>query len=171
MRHLISLILALGFVGAGAGGMIFFFAAGWDGWTIMVAGAVLVFSALWLYAELGIETPFERNSDAPRPLVAAGVAGFENASGLVSKLSGIMQRKIPRLNKVAEKDESYAQGRVMGALSSSPPVSGLPVATCPKCLKPMRIKTIEASNAVVTTTLACEECGTEAIQKNKPPRA
>ena len=40
--------------------MIFFFAAGWDGWTIMVAGAVLVFSALWLYAELGIEAPFER---------------------------------------------------------------------------------------------------------------
>ena len=65
MRHLINLILALGLLGVGAAGMFFFFAAGWNAWTISVAGAVLLFSALWLYAVLCIEKPFERNSDAP----------------------------------------------------------------------------------------------------------
>jgi hypothetical protein len=31
-------LLAFGLVGAGVGGMVFFFAAGWEGWTVMAAG-------------------------------------------------------------------------------------------------------------------------------------
>ena len=51
---------------------------------------------------------------------------------------------------------------------TSPAMQGLPFATCPKCHKPMRIKAIDASKELVRTTLACEDCGTEEIQNNKP---
>ena len=50
MRRIISL-LGFGLVGAGAGGMFFFFAAGWESWTVMAAGAAVLVGALWLYSD------------------------------------------------------------------------------------------------------------------------
>ena len=51
MRHLLSPILAFALASAGAGAMIFFFAAGWGGWTVMAAGLALTTGALWLYSD------------------------------------------------------------------------------------------------------------------------
>ena len=93
MRHLTSLILALGFVGVGAAGMFFFFAAGWNAWTITVAGAVLVFSALWLYAVLGMEKPFERNSDALPRWEKTGVAANRLDQALATQGIVFMERR------------------------------------------------------------------------------
>ena len=50
MGRILSL-MAFGLVGAGAAGMVFFFAAGWEGWTIMAAGAAVLAGALWLYSD------------------------------------------------------------------------------------------------------------------------
>jgi hypothetical protein len=50
MGRIVSL-MAFGLVGAGAAGMVFFFAAGWEGWTIMTAGAAVLAGALWLYSD------------------------------------------------------------------------------------------------------------------------
>ena len=44
-------VMAFGLVGIGAASMVFFFAAGWEGWTIMTAGAVVLAAALWLYSD------------------------------------------------------------------------------------------------------------------------
>jgi hypothetical protein len=51
MRHLLSPLLAFALAGAGASAMIFFFAAGWDSWTVMAAGLALTIGALWLYSD------------------------------------------------------------------------------------------------------------------------
>jgi hypothetical protein len=48
MRRILSL-LALGLVGSGVGGMVFFFAAGWEGWTVMAAAAAVLVGALSSY--------------------------------------------------------------------------------------------------------------------------
>ena len=47
MGRIISLVLIV----AGAGGMIFLFATGSNGWTVMAAGLALTVGALWLYAD------------------------------------------------------------------------------------------------------------------------
>ena len=47
MRRIMSLTLVI----LGAGGMIFFFAADWDEWTVLAAAVVLTTGALlWLYS-------------------------------------------------------------------------------------------------------------------------
>ena len=47
MGRIISLVLIV----AGAGGMIFFFTTGSNGWTVMAAGLALTVGVLWLYVD------------------------------------------------------------------------------------------------------------------------
>ena len=47
MGRIISLVLIV----AGAGGMIFYFTTGSNGWTVMAAGLALTVGVLWLYVD------------------------------------------------------------------------------------------------------------------------
>jgi hypothetical protein len=49
------------------------------------------------------------------------------------------------------------------------PPGKVPLLTCPKCLMPMRIRTIDALDGHDRITMACDECQIEAQQDHKRP--
>lgn len=54
--------------------------------------------------------------------------------------------------------------------NQSDPPRKVPLLTCPKCLAPMRVKTIDALEGRDRIAMACDECQIEAHQNHERAR-